>query len=104
MISPAFAYGVFANEGVRVPPHAIDMVTDQQGTVIFGARPTGTQVITKQATYMIDSVLSDNTAQSYEFDPCSPLELYSNSQPQVVVLLSLSFLSMMLNGWSSDLG
>lgn len=79
LLDETSAYGVFANNGVRVPPHAITMIKNMQGQVVYQAHTTGKQVITPQSAYMMDSVLSDNTARSYEFGPCSSLELYSNS-------------------------
>lgn len=74
------AYGAFATGGVRVPPHAINTVKDMQGHIVYNVQPKGTQVVTPQAAYMINSVLSDNQARSYEFGPCSSLYLYSNSE------------------------
>ncbi len=76
------AYGVFANGGVRVQPHAIDTVTNTQGRVIFHFQPQGQRVISKQVAYMITSVLSDNNARSFEFGKCSELLLFSNTQQQ----------------------
>ena len=42
------AYGVFANGGVRVPPHAIDTVYDTQGDVVYRFNPTGQRIIRPQ--------------------------------------------------------
>ncbi len=76
------AYGVFANGGVRVPPHAIDTVFDTQGSVIYHFVPVGKSVINPQVAYMMTDVLSDNMARTYEFGACSALYLYSNTQTQ----------------------
>jgi membrane peptidoglycan carboxypeptidase len=76
------AYGVFANGGVRVPPHAINTVTTTQGRLIYHSQAQGKRVISKQVAYMMTSVLSDNTARSYEFGKCSWLLLFSSTQQQ----------------------
>lgn len=76
------AYGVFANSGVRVPPHAIQTVFDTQGHVISQLLPTGKRVLSPQVAYLMTNVLSDNQARSYEFGACSELYLYSHTQSQ----------------------
>jgi membrane peptidoglycan carboxypeptidase len=82
LLDETSAYGVFANGGVRIPPHAINTVTDTQGHIIFQFQPTGKRVISKQVAFMITNVLSDNNTRTYEFGKCSWLYLYSNSQTQ----------------------
>ncbi len=75
------AFGVFANGGVRQPYYSISKVVQgNTGKVLFQhtSKP-GTQVITPQLSYMMTSVLSDNTSRLPEFGTCSPLQLYSNS-------------------------
>jgi membrane peptidoglycan carboxypeptidase len=76
------SYATFANQGVRIPPHAIDTVKDIRGNTIFHFQPVGKQVITKQAAFMVTNVLSDNNSRTYEFGKCSVLYLYSTSQQQ----------------------
>ena len=76
------AYGVFANSGVRVPPHAIETVFDTQGHVIYHLLPIGKRVLSPQVSYLMTNVLSDNQARSYEFGACSELYLYSHTQTQ----------------------
>ncbi len=82
LLDETSAYGVFANGGVRVPAHAIDTILDTRGHVIFHFLPQGQRVMSKQVTYMMTSVLSDNNARVFEFGKCSALFLYSNSQSQ----------------------
>jgi len=82
LLDQTSAYGVFANDGVRVPPHAIDKVTDPQGNLIYQSIPEGKSVISKQVAFMMTNVLSDNTARTFEFGACSALYLYSNTQSQ----------------------
>ncbi len=76
------AYGVFANGGVRIPPHAIDSVFDTQGHVFYHFVPSGKRVISPQVAYLMTNVLSDNRARAYEFGACSALYLYRNTQAQ----------------------
>ena len=76
------AYGVFANGGVRIPPHAIDSVFDTQGHVLYHFVPSGKRVISPQVAYLMTNVLSDNRARAYEFGACSALYLYRNTQAQ----------------------
>jgi len=82
LLDETAAFGVFANGGVRIPPHAIDTVMDVQGHVIYHFAPTGTRVISKQVAYMMTNVLSDNNSRLYEFFDCNVLQLYSNSKEQ----------------------
>jgi len=76
------AYGVFANGGVRIPPHAIDSVFDTQGHVLYHFVSSGKRVISPQVAYLMTNVLSDNRARAYEFGACSALYLYRNTQAQ----------------------
>ncbi|TMB89112.1 MAG: hypothetical protein E6J44_03445, partial [Chloroflexi bacterium] len=82
LLDETAAYGVFADGGVRIPPHAIDTVTDVQGQVIYHFVPVGRRVLSKQVAYMMTSVLSDNKSRLYEFLDCNVLQLYSNSKEQ----------------------
>jgi penicillin-binding protein 1A len=82
LLDETSAYGVFADGGIRVPPHAIQLVTDTQGRVIFVPNTKGTRVLSSQVAYMMTAVLSDNAARVFEFGKCSSLYLYSNSMTQ----------------------
>jgi penicillin-binding protein 1A len=76
------AYGVFANDGMRVPAHAIDIVSDTQGRVLYHFDAVGQRVISSPVSYLMTNVLSDNKARTYEFGACSSLYLYTNNQTQ----------------------
>jgi penicillin-binding protein 1A len=76
------AYGVFADGGVRVPPHSINAVFDTQGKPIYQFISASQHVISPQVAYLMTNVLSDNSARTYEFGACSSLYLYSNTQAQ----------------------
>ena len=82
LLDETSAYGVFANGGVRVPPHAIDTVMDTQGQLIYHFSPPGKRVISKQVAFIMTTVLSDNSSRLYEFFDCNVLQLYSNSQKE----------------------
>lgn len=82
LLDETSAFGVFANGGVRIPPHAIAKVTDAQGHLIYQVISKGQRVISKQVAFMMSNVLSDNSARTYEFGPCSALYLYNNTQAQ----------------------
>lgn len=82
LLDQTAAYGVFANGGVRIPPHAIDMVVELPNKLVYQFAPVGKRVISKQVAFLVTDVLSDNTARTYEFGKCSSLYLYSNTQAQ----------------------
>lgn len=82
LLDETSAFGVFANGGVRIPPHAIDTVVDTQGRLVYHFVPVGTRVISKQVAFMMTNVLSDNASRTFEFGKCSMLFLFSNSQLQ----------------------
>jgi membrane peptidoglycan carboxypeptidase len=75
------AYGTFANNGVRVPPYAIEKVVFMNTNQSYQhENDPGTQAISPQVAYMITNTLSDNAARIPEFYDCNVLQLYSNSQ------------------------
>ena len=82
LLDETSAYGVFANGGVRVPPHAINTVTDVQGHVLFHVQPMGTRVISKQVAFIMTNVLSDNSSRTFEFGKCSALDLHSSTDTE----------------------
>lgn len=61
------AYGVFANEGVRVPYRGILKIEDRSGAVIFESQPMGESVLSKSVAHAISDILSDNEARAPEF-------------------------------------
>jgi len=73
-------YGVFANDGVRVPPTGILKIEDLSGKVLEEYKPRpGEQVISTNAARMLSSVLSDNTARTPLFGANS--QLYFGDRP-----------------------
>ena len=58
------AYGTIANNGTLMPRETILSVTDPDGKVIWplpDTQPTGTQVISPQAAYIVQDILNGNT-------------------------------------------
>ncbi|HET7558979.1 MAG TPA: penicillin-binding transpeptidase domain-containing protein, partial [Limnochordia bacterium] len=51
------AYGVFANQGIRVEPYAIEKVVDANGNVIYQAKPQRTLVLDEQIAYLITDMM-----------------------------------------------
>ena len=58
------AFGIFANEGRRLPPVAIKKIEDHSGSVIFEYEPpVGDQLVRVEHAYLISSILSDTNAR-----------------------------------------
>jgi penicillin-binding protein 1C len=58
------AYGVFANEGVRVDQTSIVRVTDARGTVLEESSPRAQRVMDRSIALQISDILSDNVART----------------------------------------
>jgi membrane peptidoglycan carboxypeptidase len=58
------AYGVFANEGVRVPYTGILKVEDRNGKVFEELKPRPYQVLEPEIARKINDILSDNVART----------------------------------------
>jgi len=75
-IEHASAFGVFANNGVRVPTASILKVTDPDGNVLEEwQKPEGQQVLEPQVAQLLNDVLSDNNARAYIFGSNNRLTL-----------------------------
>ncbi len=61
------AYGVFAAEGIRIPPSSILKIEDPRGNVFFENKKTPMRVLEKNAARLINDVLSDNEARAPMF-------------------------------------
>ena len=92
MTDMATAFGVFANDGTKVPLQAILKVTDQSGKVLEEYNPTqesslveslrttspspdNNKVLSPQTSFLISHILSDNNARSMEFGTNSVLNV-----------------------------
>ena len=67
------AYGVFANQGKRIPPFAIARVEDSQGAVLEEHTASPVTVLPAEIARMITDILSDNEARTPIFGARSPL-------------------------------
>ncbi|MCX6703088.1 MAG: transglycosylase domain-containing protein [Candidatus Zambryskibacteria bacterium] len=58
------AYGVFANDGTRVPYAAILKIEDSKGNILEEHTPKSTQVLNPESARRVSSILSDNVARA----------------------------------------
>jgi 1A family penicillin-binding protein len=73
LLDMASAYGVFATEGLRVPPVSILKIEDQQGNIIEENKKTPERVLGKEECRLINDILSDNVARTPMFGATSHL-------------------------------
>ena len=69
------AYGVFANDGKRVPYNGLLHVENSDGEVLYDYVKNETQVIDKEVAREVSDVLSDNVARTPAFGADSYLKL-----------------------------
>lgn len=84
----AMAFGVFANQGIKMPLTAITKVTDWKGNVLEEHDPTqnkltGDRVLEPGVTFLISHMLYDNNARSAAFGTSSYLNV--SGHPEVSV-------------------
>lgn len=58
-IDMAQAYGVLANDGVRVDLHTVEKIVDRYGTVLYEQRINPRQVLSPQTTFIVNDILQD---------------------------------------------
>jgi membrane peptidoglycan carboxypeptidase len=76
MTEMAQAFGVFANEGTRVDLVPVLKVVDAKGKVLEEFKPkTGKRVLAPEVSFLISSILSDNSARSAAFGSNSLLNI-----------------------------
>lgn len=78
LLDEVSAYGVFATEGVLVPPRAILTITAPSGDTLFDGtteEPKGEVVLETPIARLVTNVLSDNSARAPMFGARSPLQL-----------------------------
>lgn len=73
LIDMVSAYGVFANNGLRIPPVSILKIEDSEGNIIEDNNVSPQRVIKRETAKTITSILSDNKARSPAFGPNSKL-------------------------------
>jgi penicillin-binding protein 1C len=80
MIDMAVAFGVFANQGIKVDLNPILKVEDYKGNVLEQIDlntelPTGERILPAEVTYLISHILLDNGARSAAFGSSSQLNI-----------------------------
>jgi 1A family penicillin-binding protein len=83
LIEITSAYGVFATDGLKVPPTGILRIEDSDGNIIEENKRTGQRVLPIQVCREINDVLSDNDARAPMFGYYSTL--YFGEDYQVAV-------------------
>jgi penicillin-binding protein 1C len=70
------AFSIFANNGSQVPSYSISRIEDHLGNVVFQREaPAPRPVIKPEYAYMINNILSDNSARTPAFGANSVLRL-----------------------------
>jgi membrane peptidoglycan carboxypeptidase len=64
LLDMTYAYGIFANEGVRAEPRSILKIEDSRGTVLEEASLNTNRVLDANVAHMVSDVLSDNIART----------------------------------------
>ena len=59
LLELANAYGVFANQGIRVGPMFIKYMTDNNGRILERSAPVAEEVLSSQTAYIMTSMLED---------------------------------------------
>lgn len=67
------AYGVLANNGIRLPPEKIIRVEDSAGRVLEEFSPRPRRVLVEPIARTISNILADNQARAPAFGAASPL-------------------------------
>lgn len=60
-------YATFANNGTRAAPTTIIEIKDKKGEVIYAHEPDLKEILSSDVTFLISSILSDNSARAEEF-------------------------------------
>lgn len=76
LLDTVTAYSAFANGGTKVEPVSILKVENRDGQTLFEHRPVaGRQVITAEESFLINNILSDNSARAPAFGTNSLLNV-----------------------------
>ncbi|MBP6856742.1 MAG: PBP1A family penicillin-binding protein [Candidatus Pacebacteria bacterium] len=75
LLDMASAYGVFANEGIRVPATGVLRIETETGQVLEQYTQQEQQVLSKNVALMISDILSDNQARTPTFGANSTLNV-----------------------------
>lgn len=75
MVDMMSVYGAFSQMGIVHPITPILQVTDPEGNVLEQYRDRGQQMIQRELTFMITSILTDDNARTLAFGPNSLLNI-----------------------------
>lgn len=64
LVDMTYAYGIFANEGIRAKPRSILRVEDSSGNIIDETTVETSRVLEENIALMVSDVLSDNVARA----------------------------------------
>lgn len=64
LLEMTYAYGVFANEGIKAEPRSILRIEDSEGNIIEENQIKTSRVLDENVALMISDVLSDNVART----------------------------------------
>ena len=67
------AYGVFASEGLTIPPISVLKIEDYNGNIIEENKKTQKRVLSREVAQLINDILSDNEVRTPMFGPRSHL-------------------------------
>lgn len=73
LLEMASAYGVFATEGLKIPPVSILKIEDQYGDILEENKKSPERVLEKDACRLLNDILSDNDTRTPMFGPRSHL-------------------------------
>ena len=75
MTDMAEVFGTFANQGERVAVTGLKRIYDPRNQVIYESNPSGSRVVSKETSFILSDILSDNFARRWEFGTRSALEI-----------------------------
>lgn len=75
------AYAAFGNQGKQYPTTTIRTVTGKYGNQVYKSNPTSKQVMSKQGSFLISNILSDNASRAAIFG--NSLNVYDAKTRQV---------------------
>jgi 1A family penicillin-binding protein len=75
MVDMAEAFGVFANQGYKMPINYFQKIEDNGGNTLREMTPFKIKEVDPAVAYIISDILSDNFARTFAFGPGSSLEI-----------------------------
>jgi len=75
MTDMATVFGTLANQGERVAVTGVKRIYDARNETLFDYSPKKKRVVSKETSYILSDILSDNFARRWEFGTRSALEI-----------------------------